>query len=179
MGSSPIPSPPPVASKQRLSLKDYQELQRAKEAEEIQIVAERCVPAKSKQNSTISAPDPTFKMETPSVSEARDLLNRPDETPAEAHIVQKDPDMQYKQKITDAVKRHLNVYFGGEDRFDKYGNPKVIKIPDSDKYTEYCKHFSHKFRAEIKEAYENISVGEYGIEHEIHKFFSELPELHI
>ena len=65
-------------------------------------------------------------METSSGSEARDLLNRPDETPTESPVVQKDPDMQYKQKITDAVKRHLNVYYGGEERFDKAGNPNEI-----------------------------------------------------
>ena len=187
--SAPTPSPPPVASKQRLSLKEYQELQKAKEAEEIQIVSERRIATKPRQSSTAPAPDQIFKMETPSGSETRDLLSRPPEAPPEVPAIQKDPEFLYKDKITRAVKRHLNEYYGGEEKFDKAGNPKVIKIPNCDKYQEYCKLFSYRFRDEIKEAYEsihgnlegieNISVGEYGIEHEIHKFFSELPVLNI
>ena len=85
------------------------------------------------------------------------------------------------------VKFNLNYYFAksSDDKVDKAGNPKQIKIKDSKEYAAYCRQFSKKFSQEIKETYEatngtlegieKLSVREYGLEHHIHKYFCDRP----
>ena len=99
----------------------------------------------------------------------------------------KDPDRIFYEKVVNLVKFNLNYYFAksSDDKVDKAGNPKQIKIKDSKEYAAYCRQFSKKFSQEIKETYEatngtlegieKLSVREYGLEHHIHKYFCDRP----
>lgn len=131
---------------------------------------------------------PSFKEESP-----RDLLQAVSDNPAissktnQLEAANKDPEKVFYEKVVNMVKINLNRYFAknSEDKFDKAGNPKKIKIKDSKEYASYCRHFSKKFSKDIKETFEltngnlegieKLSVLEYGLEHDIHKHFSDRP----
>ena len=131
---------------------------------------------------------PSFKEESP-----RDLLQAVSESPTislktkQLKAAVKDPEKVFYEKVVNMVKINLNRYFAknSEDKFDKAGNPKKIKIKDSKEYASYCRHFSKKFSKDIKETFEltngnlegieKLSVLEYGLEHDIHKHFSDRP----
>ena len=130
---------------------------------------------------------PTFKEESPSdvlhaVSDSSLTSNK-----KQIEVAKRDPEKIFYEKVVNLVKTNLNRYFAknNEDKFDKAGNLKVIKIKDSKEYATYCRHFSKKFSKDIKETFEltngnlegieKLSVFEYGLEHDIHKHFSDRP----
>lgn len=130
---------------------------------------------------------PSFKEESP-----RDLLQGVSDSPLSSKTKQieaakKDPEKVFYEKVVNMVKINLNRYFAksSENMFDKAGKPKQIKIKDSKEYATYCRHFSKKFSKDIKETFEltngnlegieKLSVLEYGLEHDIHKHFSDRP----
>ena len=100
------------------------------------------------------------------------------------------PEAIFYRKIVDLVKTQINMYFARQKDglIDKQGNKKVIKIKGVAEYTSLCRTFSKKFDKEVKETYlatnndslegiEDINVYAYGIDFEIHRFFSERPEV--
>ena len=186
-----ISSPTNVRSN-RLTIQDYKDRERRKDAEEIQIVGVKA--GNSKQGSSNFSEDSATAIKRESqlpilAPRPADLLSRPEEQqqPQPVRIV--DPQKVFFSKIVDFVKRQLNMYYARDknDILDKAKNPKVIKIGSAEEYYKYCKQFSEQFKELVQETYEvtngsldgieNISVAEYGIEHDIHKFFSEKPVL--
>merc|ERR1712032_1273549 len=130
---------------------------------------------------------PTFKEEHP-----RDVLHAVSDSSLTSNntqidVANKDPEKVFYEKVVNLVKTNLNRYFAknSEDKFDKAGKLKVIKIKDFKEYASYCRHFSKKFSKDIKETFEltngnlegieKLSVWEYGLEHDIHKHFSDRP----
>ena len=130
---------------------------------------------------------PTFKEEHP-----RDVLHAVSDSSltsnsTQIEVANRDPEKVFYEKVVNLVKTNLNRYFAknSEDKFDKAGKLKVIKIKDSKEYAFYCRHFSKKFSKDIKETFEltngnlegieKLSVWEYGLEHDIHKHFSDRP----
>jgi hypothetical protein len=102
-------------------------------------------------------------------------------------IVEQEPIVKFKHKVTDRVKRVLlNFYAKNEDDVvDKLGNPKEIKIKSKAEFEVHCKALSLKYQEEITDSYmsfngsldgiEKENIGTYNIDHEIRKIFSSLP----
>ena len=183
-------SSPTNVRSNRLTIQDYKDRERRKDAEEIQIVGVKA--GNSKQGPSNFAGDSAIKKESQHPSPAprpADLLSRPEEQQQHKPLPIQDPQKVFFSKIVDFVKRQLNMYYARDknDILDKAKNPKVIKIGSAAEYYTYCKQFSEQFKELVQETYEvtngsldgieNISVAEYGIEHDIHKFFSEKPVL--
>ena len=96
------------------------------------------------------------------------------------------PIMVFKIRVTDRVKTHLLDYYAkdAKDRQHKDGRMKEIKIRNDKEFINYCKTFSKKFQADIlvahvaingsEEGIEMVDVRQYGIGHDIDKFFSEI-----
>merc|ERR1719499_2157736 len=97
-----------------------------------------------------------------------------------------DPQRLFAERVTEGVKRKLWHYYArdAQDRKLEDGSSKTIKIKDDREFSHYCRTFSKKFQKEIYEAYtafngsdsgiEKTNINQYGIGHDIEKFFSEL-----
>jgi len=137
--------------------------------------------------------EPPVKKEKPSGSQPQDLLERrPSGEVVVEFAVKAPPENKpnpmyiFKLKVTDRVKRYLLNYYAKDanDMKDRFGNPKVIKIRSQKEFETYCKTFSKKYQAGILDAYtsingssngiESVDVNQYGIDHDIEKFFSEI-----
>ena len=165
----------------KLSFKEYQNKKRS---EEVRIVSENISKAMTIDTTVVSHPKPEIQ-----TSSSSDVLREVTET-LETRTIEKptktskELDFEFKVKVKNYINRILmeNYYKEGDDEKDK---EKVIKIKDEEHFIEILRTFSRKFREEIKEAYEQmngcleglerVNIGEYGIEHDIHKYFEDKP----
>lgn len=180
------PNQSPTSKK--ISLKDYQKKKKSQTDNDVHLIGEKIV----RPFTQIIPGDSIVK------SEARpdgpnDLLHgttasKPSNTP----VVKPpdDPQFIFKSKITKLVREQLFMYYARdkEDLTDTTGEKKLIKIKGIAEYTSICRMFSKKFQKEVEETYlainsdsiegiEKINAQAYGIEFEIHKYFSEKPEV--
>ena len=185
------PNEIPSQSTKKISLQDYQKKKKAQAEDDVHLVAEKIV----RPFSQILSDEAIVKSES-SRDLPIDLLQSEDIShitkPATNNEVKSldEAISIFKKKITQLVKDQLFMYYSlnEKDLFDKNGVKKVIKIKGKADYIEICKMFSYKFQSQVKETYlalnndslegiEKINAQAYGIEIEIHKYFSEKPEV--
>ena len=182
--------------KQKLSVLEYKRIQ--KERQRLLDASEISVLGQIKQSSTSSKNRPMevkkVKKEEPRDEEQKfspvsamssDFLHGPDDStvtqPQTLEAVEENPEKIFKRNVRDAVNNILlNYYDNGEDNSNK-----TIKIKDHEEFVSHCEFLSKKFRKLIEEAYvtingtkldiEKINVLEYGIDHEIYKFYEDRP----
>ena len=185
------PNESPSHSTKRISLKDYQKKKKAQAEDDVQLVAEKIVRPFSqiisdeaivKSESSRDLPIDLLQGTTADISQiAKPATNNAVKSHEEAISI-------FKKKITQLVRNQLFMYYAlnEKDLFDKHGVKKVIKIRGKADYIEICRMFSHKFQSQVTETYlalnndslegiERINAQAYGIEIEIHKYFSEKP----
>jgi len=185
----------------KLSLKEYQEKLRNENAavnpedvkpfeedDEVEVIGVKEGNAKSSRSG--DPPEPPFKKEKPSSVQPQDLLTRRSSGDVVVEGAVKapppNPIMVFKHRVTDGVKIHLLNYYAkdAKDRQHKDGRMKEIKIRNDQEFMNYCRTFSKKFQKDIFEAHvaingseegiEMVDVRQYGIGHDIDKFFSEV-----
>jgi len=162
--------------------------------DEVEVVGFKEGNIKSKADKSSRSPvtEPIVKKEKPSGHQPRDLLERRSsgdilvECTVKAQPQSKsDPKTILKYKVTDKVKKCLLNFYAKDanDLLDKHKNPKVIKIKSQKEFENHCRTFSKRFCEEILDAYisfnggtegiELINVDQYGVDHDIEKFFSD------
>ena len=180
------PNQSPTSKK--ISLKDYQKKKKSQTDNDVHLIAEKIVRPFAQNTPGVSIVKAATRQDGPS-----DLLQGTTASkPSNTHVVKPpdDPLYIFKSKITKLVREQLFMYYAlhKEDLTDKNGEKKIIKIKGIAEYTSICRMFSQKFQAEVKETYlainsdslegiEKINAQAYGIEFEIHKYFSEKPEV--
>ena len=185
---APIQSP----TTKKISLQDYQKKKKSQADNDVHLVVEKKV-----RPFTQTVPGGSIMKSETRQDGPNDLLQgttaNMSPKPSNTNVVKspwEDPMLIFKSKITKLVKEQLNMYWAqnNEDMTDSKGVPKRIKIRGTGDYTRICRMFSQKFQAEVKETYlainddklegiEKINARAYGIEFEIHKYFSEKPEV--
>ena len=180
--------------KQKLSVLEYKRIQ--KERQRLLDASEISVLGQIKQSSSKNRPMEVKKVKkeeprdeeqkfTPVSAMSSDFLHGPDDStvtqPQTLEAVEENPEKIFKRNVRDAVNNILhNYYDDGEDNSNK-----TIKIKDHEEFVSHCEFLSKKFRKLIEEAYvtingtkldiEKINVLEYGIDHEIYKFYEDRP----
>ena len=180
--------------KQKLSVLEYKRNQ--KERQRLLDATEISVLGQIKQSSSKNRPMEVKKVKkeeprdeeqkfTPVSAMSSDFLHGPDDStvtqPQTLEAVEENPEKIFKRNVRDAVNNILhNYYDDGEDNSNK-----TIKIKDHEEFVSHCEFLSKKFRKLIEEAYvtingtkldiEKINVLEYGIDHEIYKFYEDRP----
>ena len=96
------------------------------------------------------------------------------------------PEYKFRERVVRKVKNVLHDFYARnpEDKVDKQGNPKEIKIKTAEEFTLHARNFSKRFEEEISESYisfhgnkeglEKENIDQYNIAHEIRKYFSSL-----
>ena len=96
------------------------------------------------------------------------------------------PEYKFRERVVRKVKNVLHDFYARnpEDKVDKQGNPKEIKIKTAEEFTLHARNFSKRFEEEISESYisfhgnkeglEKENIEQYNIAHEIRKYFSSL-----
>ena len=180
--------------KQKLSVLEYKRIQ--KERQRLLDATEISVLGQIKQSSSKNRPMEVKKVKkeeprdaeqkfSPVSAMSSDFLHGPDDStvtqPQTLEAVEENPEKIFKRNVRDAVNNILhNYYDDGEDNSNK-----TIKIKDHEEFVSHCSFLSKKFRKLIEEAYvtingtkldiEKINVLEYGIDHEIYKFYEDRP----
>ena len=180
--------------KQKLSVLEYKRIQ--KERQRLLDATEISVLGQIKQSSSKNRPMEVKKVKkeeprdaeqkfSPVSAMSSDFLHGPDDStvtqPQTLEAVEENPEKIFKRNVRDAVNNILhNYYDDGEDNSNK-----TIKIKDHEEFVSHCEFLSKKFRKLIEEAYvtingtkldiEKINVLEYGIDHEIYKFYEDRP----
>ena len=160
------------------------------EDDEVEVVGMKEGNAKT---SRVGTTEPPFKKEKLSTAEPEDLLDRRSsgDVVVEGSVKAPPPDpmLAFRYKVTDRVRHHLLNYYAmdAKDRKRKDGTLKEIKIRDKQDFENHCRNFSKKFRVEIYDAYTTINGGdegieladvrEYGIGHDIDKFFTDIKKI--
>jgi len=155
-------------------------------SDEIEIVGSK----EGYSKSTSGEPSFHFKKETKSENKPNDMLERQvsNDEDITVEFASKapplNPEFIFKDKVAKAVKHTLFKYYSKDenDKNNKDGTPKDIRIRSEQEFSDICRNFSQRFRKEIEEAYlafnetldgiEKIDVQEYGISHDIEKHFS-------
>ena len=186
-------TPSPSQTTKKISLKDYQKKKKTQADDEVHLISEKIfrpfaqnVPYESIVKSETRPDRPIDLLQGTSVdtSHLSKTTSTTVKSPGEAILI-------FKEKITQLVRNQLFMYYALNENdltTDKHGEKKVIKIRDKAEYINICRMFSQKFCEQVKETYlainndslegiEKINAQAYGIEIEIHKFFSEKPEV--
>ena len=184
---APIQSP----TTKKISLQDYQKKKKSQADNDVSLVAEKIVRPFAQSVPGVSIMKSETRQDGP-IDLLQGTTANISPKPSNTNVVKspwEDPMFIFKSKITELVREQLNMYWAknNEDMTDKYGEKKPIKIRGTGDYTSICKRFSKKFQAEVQETYlainnslegiEKINARAYGIEFEIHKYFSEKPEV--
>ena len=186
-------APSPSQTTKKISLRDYQKKKKAQTDDEVHLISEKII-----RPFTQNIPDESIVKSETRLDRPIDLLEG---TSVDTSLISKqttstvvkppvEPIFIFKQKITQLVRDQLFMYYAlnENDLTDKHGEKKVIKIRGKAEYIDICRMFSQKFCEQVKETYlainndsldgiERINAQAYGIEIEIHKFFSERPEV--
>ena len=183
----------PSQTTKKISLKDYQKKKKAQADDEVHLISEKIVRPFAQ-----NIPDESIVKSETRLDRPIDLLQGSSVDTSQiskqttSNVVKPpvEPIFIFKQKITQLVRDQLFMYYAlnEDDLTDKQGEKKMIKIRDKAEYIDICRMFSQKFCEQVKETYlainndslegiERINAQAYGIEIEIHKFFSERPEV--